>query len=570
MNTPEDGAPVENPDDAPAAAGAAQTDESSAPEKHPPAPTPGESAWMEKINAWNEAADYRAVIDALEALPPEERTPLLTGELARAYNNLAQPGERAPFLRALDLLGECRGALENTHEWNYRCAFSLFYLDREGEALSFWERALELKPDDPDTIGMIRQTLHFLTVPQFVEPFRVRAAAFWEAFLLEESALAAGITSRRPEEGEAAAQRVAELLDPLDVRWSLGLMPGTRADPRMVLELSPEHDLIELLAVSALFAAAPAAVRERWALRCGRGRLPAAVFERLYAARGGFTDGLVNPSELRCSLEAGEGGLVLQVYSETLCGFEESESGPVFRTLTLLIDHLVGEAASARFISAVTLLRRPPAGEAFPILELAARLAAREPRAANWTYEDGRNERLEYWLKPKRGAEAPGTDIRFGETTAAAFLNGLRSGDPTVVNTLAQKGAAAGLVYFERRETPDPEAAEALHRKLLTDLRALLADMPNAATVTGEAFSDRRSYLEVVLWDARAVFARLNAYAGTLGDEAPVLAFRSFHPKAGILFFRSPGDAAAAAAPADPPTSASDAPPSAQTPPENG
>lgn len=31
---------------------------------------------------------------------------------------------------------------------------------------------------------------------------------------------------------------------------------------------------------------------------------------------------------------------------------------------------------------------------------------------------------------------------------------------------------------------------------------------------------------------------RINAYAKTLRDEAPVLAFRSFHPKAGILFFR--------------------------------
>ncbi|WP_295477038.1 hypothetical protein [Sutterella sp.] len=58
--------------------------------------------------------------------------------------------------------------------------------------------------------------------------------------------------------------------------------------------------------------------------------------------------------------------------------------------------------------------------------------------------------------------------------------------------------------------------------------------------MTGETFSERRSYLEAVLWDAHAVFTRLDAYAKTLGDDAPVLAFRSFHPKAGTLFFRSP------------------------------
>lgn len=237
---------------------------------------------------------------------------------------------------------------------------------------------------------------------------------------------------------------------------------------------------------------------------------------------------------------------MLQIYSDTLCGLEESESGPVFRTLTLLIDHLVGEAVSARFISAVSLLRRPPEGEVFRLFELPERLAALEPRAAHWTYEDVRRERLEYWLKPKPGAVSPGTDIRYGATTAAALLNGLRSGDPTVVNALGRQGAAAGLVYFERRERSDPEAAEALHRKLLADLRNVIDEVPNEVTVTGAAFSDRRSYLELVLWDAQAAFSRINAYAKTLGDEAPVLAFRSFHPKAGILFFRSPEIAAAA------------------------
>lgn len=554
MNTPEDGAPadsVEEPDGLPAADA-----------KPAPGQMSEESAWLAKVAAWNEAADYRAVIDALEALPAKERTPRLTGELARAYNNIALPGDRAPLLRALDLLGECREALQETHEWNFRCAYALFHLDREGEALPFWERALELKPDDADTIEMIRQTLHFLTVPQFIEPFRIRAAAFWEAFLLDEEAIVRGLTSHRPEEGEAAAGRLAELLSPFDAGWSLGLMPGLRADPRMVLELSPEHDFSELLPIHALFAAAPEAVRERWVLRCGRGRLPAAVLERLYAARGGFTDGLVNPTELRCALEAGEGGLVLQIYSETLCGLEAYESDPVFRTLSLLIDHLVGEAASARFISAITLLRRPPTGEVFPLFELREKLAAREPRAAHWTYEDVRNERLEYWLKPKPEAQSPGTDIRFGETSAAPLLNGLRSGDPTVMNTLTQKGAAAGLLYFERSGTPDPEAAEALHKELLTALKALLADAPNESSVTGEAFSVRRSYLEVVLWDARAVFTRLNAYAKTLGDEAPVLAFRSFHPKAGILFFRSPGEMSGAA-----PAGATAAAPEASSPP---
>lgn len=51
-------------------------------------------------------------------------------------------------------------------------------------------------------------------------------------------------------------------------------------------------------------------------------------------------------------------------------------------------------------------------------------------------------------------------------------------------------------------------------------------------------------------------FSRINAYAQTLRDEAPILAFRSFHPKVGILFFRSPQAADAPAEVVEPPENA--------------
>ena len=88
--------------------------------------TAEEEALIPKIRIWNQENEYQTIINAVEALPATKRTLRLTSELARAYNNLAQPGEDALFLHALELLESCRAEQENTHEWNFRTAYALF------------------------------------------------------------------------------------------------------------------------------------------------------------------------------------------------------------------------------------------------------------------------------------------------------------------------------------------------------------------------------------------------------------------------------------------------------------
>ena len=64
---------------------------------------------LEQCQKWNENDEYQKIIDALEAISAGERTPEMDSELARAYNNLAQPGEREllefPYGLCLVLLG---------------------------------------------------------------------------------------------------------------------------------------------------------------------------------------------------------------------------------------------------------------------------------------------------------------------------------------------------------------------------------------------------------------------------------------------------------------------------------
>ena len=46
---------------------------------------------LEQCQLWHEQDRHQQIADTLEAIPEEERTPELDLELARAYNNLADP-----------------------------------------------------------------------------------------------------------------------------------------------------------------------------------------------------------------------------------------------------------------------------------------------------------------------------------------------------------------------------------------------------------------------------------------------------------------------------------------------
>ncbi len=58
---------------------------------------------LKQCQQWFEQDEAQKVIDTLEAIPAEERTPELDSELAKAYIAVAHIGEREPFEKALEL-----------------------------------------------------------------------------------------------------------------------------------------------------------------------------------------------------------------------------------------------------------------------------------------------------------------------------------------------------------------------------------------------------------------------------------------------------------------------------------
>lgn len=104
----------------------------------------------EKLEFWHQNNEYEKIIQELEEIPDSERSSFLTGLLARAYENAAGGSEHPEYhLHAIELLKSAPE--EEDPNWNFRMGFALYWLDREEEAIPYFEKIFTLISSDPET-----------------------------------------------------------------------------------------------------------------------------------------------------------------------------------------------------------------------------------------------------------------------------------------------------------------------------------------------------------------------------------------------------------------------------------
>ena len=129
---------------------------------------------LEQLEQWNSKDEYSQCIQAIEAIPEQERGYLLTVKLSRAYSNLAVLGDHGALgknaevdgdlLRhAIDLLESVRTRGENDPYWNARMGYScLMAYSSAATAYQYAKRWLSLAPDDPDAQKLVRDCEEYL------------------------------------------------------------------------------------------------------------------------------------------------------------------------------------------------------------------------------------------------------------------------------------------------------------------------------------------------------------------------------------------------------------------------
>ena len=111
---------------------------------------------IEQCQQWNEQDEFQKIIDAIEAIPADQRTPELDSELARAYNNLAEPTDRHLFQKSLALLKPHENYFKGDHCWNFRIAYAYYYLEMNQPHPAFEHLQKGAKYLTPHTYFMYR------------------------------------------------------------------------------------------------------------------------------------------------------------------------------------------------------------------------------------------------------------------------------------------------------------------------------------------------------------------------------------------------------------------------------
>ena len=104
-------------------------------------------------------------------------------------------------------------------------AYAYYYLNQESLALPHFEKALEGRPGDEDTLEFIDRCQQCLALPLYMRPFRGRTEEGWSSFLAGEGELRALMDQEdREAVGEKLVDRCTELLAPAfaDVAFELG------------------------------------------------------------------------------------------------------------------------------------------------------------------------------------------------------------------------------------------------------------------------------------------------------------------------------------------------------------
>ena len=488
---------------------------------------------LQQCQKWHENDEYQKIIDALEAIPAQERTPEMDSELARAYNNLAdhsKPEGRKLLKKAIALLEPHEEYFAGDHYWNYRMGYSYFYLDQEGRALRYFEKALEALPDDEDTKQFIEWCRKGISLPQCWACFRERTESAWENFAGQEAQLRQIMDA--DENNERGAELVAQCEGILnqafdEISFEMGAGGG-----KYELILTPEGDKVRLFELVYFQKHAPKEVLEHWNILVGRQPL-----QNIGLRTDDGWD--ISGEDVQVWLEErGENSFALSVYCEKLLPMLREKEGRVWWMLTTLTDQVLGEIPHMRYIDDFDVLEEPKAEPSILLSQLPGHLKERglelsiDPEAYLESY-------LGYETKPNKNPDADWRlDVMAGSTNCVPLINGYLNAGNDFMDELQADGAAAGFLCYPLDTLREEEGTQKIFdfRDRLEE--ALTAgDGPEILTLTGGATGLFCGYVDFIAWDIRAVLQKAKEFFE--GTDIPWANFHTFRREAGTVALKN-------------------------------
>lgn len=469
---------------------------------------------LKQCQQWFGENKIQKVIDALEAVSDEERTPELDSELAKAYIAAAEIGEREPYEKALELLEPHEEYFVGDHCWNYRIASAYYYLDEEGPALHYFEKALEARPGDKDTQEYIDDCRRRLSLPRFEKNFRERTQESWEAFIQIEAELRRIMdTDKTNQRGEELIEKCGNALKSAlrDTSFELGFN-GEKYE----LILSPEGLRSRLFSLVYFQTQAPESVLEHWNIWIGR--QPCEGFE----LRAG--DMKVQAEDVQVWAEKTEDSQMnLVLYCEKLIPFLKEDRDKVWWAISMLVDQIIGEVSAIALIAGFEVSDQPKDEPAMPLTKLPEMV--QNMGLSLW--QDGSDylekSFLAYELEPVKDLEADWRlDVYTGSCRLPVILNEYLTNCADTVDEYHKDGISAGFLCYSLEDFTGEERGKAI-LDFRDNLQDTILQKAGAESVTflGGATGLYYGYLDFIAWDlpsvldaARDFFADVNVAQG--------------------------------------------------------
>lgn len=401
---------------------------------------------LQQCRQWFEQDEVQKVIDALEAIPAGGRTPELDSELAKAYIAVADAGEREPYEKALELLAPHEEHFAGDHCWNYRIACAYYYLDEEGPALRYFEKALEARPGDKDTQEYIDDCRHRLALPRFTKNFRERTREAWAAFARIEGTL------RQIMDTDKSHQRSEELIElcsrALEIALSDTALELGFNGEKYELILSPEGLRSRLFPLVYFQQQAPESVLAHWNIRVGRQPAPG------FLLRTGEIE--IRVEDVQMWAEKTEDQRVsLGLYCEKLIPLLKEDTDKVWWALSMLVDQTVGEISSIAFVAGFDVYARTKDEPSMPLTALPKLL---QGMGFTLWREGGDYLENSYVAYEREPVEDPDADWRLdvyaGSCRLPVLINDYMAARSDMVDEYHKDGIAAGFLCYPWKALP--------------------------------------------------------------------------------------------------------------------
>ena len=493
---------------------------------------------------WHEENKHHKIVEALEAVSAEERTMEMDMELARAYNNLGttgNPAGRKMLQKALELMQAHEEELENTYSWNFRMGYAWYYLDQEGRALRYFEKALELHPgDDPklntqqDIEDLIDWCKKGISLPQFSGCFRERTAYWWETFTEMEAELRQMMDEDK--EHTRGAEIVAQMQETLNLVFDeISFEMGFNGE-KYELILTPEGDKVKLFELVYFQKHAPKDILKHWNILVGR----QPVQNIGLRTNDGWE---ISGEDVQIWLEEhGENSFAISAYCEKLLPMLQNEEGKVWWMLTTLTDQVLGEISHMWYIDTFDVLEKPKEESFVFLSQLPDKLKEKgvnlstDPNAYLESY-------LGYEMKPNEEPDADWRlDVMAGATNCVPLINGYLNSENDFMDALHADGVVAGFFCYPLDTLREEEGAEKIFafrdklEKVFTT-----GDGPDVLTLTGGATGLYCGYVDFISWDIHMALQMAKDFFED--SDIPWACFHTFRREAGTVNLKtSPGD----------------------------